>query len=421
MEKKSFNTTLWTRIAIINLFIVALAGIALRYKINFSLPAVNHKYLLHAHSHFAFAGWAALALMALMTHYLQRQGRSAIDYRKYHWILAVNCISAYGMLIAFFFQGYAFFSISFSTLSIFVSYFFAYYYWRDLNKLRDGSHARPWLRTSLVLWVFSSIGAFTLAYLMANRITSQDYYFGAIYFFLHFQYNGWFLFACFGLLFSLLFQQEGAVAGVPLKRLFLVMMLTVWPTYFLSILWLKLPDAIYWIANISGILQLAAVFYFVRLLFYLKKENRFRLSGITRYLWGLASVAFVIKIILQALSIIPSLSKYAFGYRAVVVGYLHLSFLGIISFFILGYINQSLSGKKNFLPAGGVMLFVAGVILQELILMFQGLEAIEFKVLPHANIILFYTTILIGAGLAWIALKMSGAKQEEQGGAVIPD
>ena len=128
MENDAFNTRLWARIALINFFIVALAGIALRYKINFALPAVNQKYLLHAHSHFAFTGWAALALMTLMIHYLRRQGQTAINFKKYHWLLIVNCISAYGMLIFFFLQGYAFYSISFSTLSIFVSYFFAFYY-----------------------------------------------------------------------------------------------------------------------------------------------------------------------------------------------------------------------------------------------------------------------------------------------------
>lgn len=414
MENYAFNNRLWARIALVNFFIVALAGIALRYKINFALPAVNQKYLLHAHSHFAFAGWAALALMTLMIHYLQRQGEASINYKKYHWLLVVNCISAYGMLIFFFLQGYALYSISFSTLSIFVAYVFAFYYWKDLNKLKDRQCAYPWFRASLVLWVVSSLGAFALAYLMANRITSQDYYFGAIYFFLHFQYNGWFLFACFGLLFSLVFQQKNAAEGAPHKQLFMTMMITVWPAYLLSILWLKLPDILYWIADIAGILQLAALFYFVRLLIFLKRKNQYRLTKMTRYLWALASLAFIIKIVLQALSMIPALNTYAFGYRAVVVGYLHLSFLGIISFFILGYMNQALSGKKNFLPPGGVILFVAGVISQEIILMFQGLEAIELKVLPHASIILFYTTVAIGAGLAWIAFKTSAGKEKAQ-------
>jgi hypothetical protein len=66
VEKYTFKTRLWIRIALINFCIVALAGVTLRYKINFPLPFINQKYLLRAHSHFAFDGWVAVALMALM-------------------------------------------------------------------------------------------------------------------------------------------------------------------------------------------------------------------------------------------------------------------------------------------------------------------------------------------------------------------
>ncbi len=47
----------WIKICFINLLIVALLGVTLRYKIAFSLPFVDQKHLLHGHSHFAFAGW----------------------------------------------------------------------------------------------------------------------------------------------------------------------------------------------------------------------------------------------------------------------------------------------------------------------------------------------------------------------------
>jgi len=123
MGKYTFKTKQWVRVAFINFCIVALAGVTLRYKINFPLPSVNQKYLLHAHSHFAFDGWVAVALMALMVNYLQ-QHNVVCNYKKYHWILIANCITAYGMFISFMLEGYAFYSITFSMLSIFISYFF---------------------------------------------------------------------------------------------------------------------------------------------------------------------------------------------------------------------------------------------------------------------------------------------------------
>jgi hypothetical protein len=401
MEEGRFNTPKWIGIALINFCLVALAGITLRYKINFPLPLLNQKNLLHGHSHFAFTGWVTLALMALMVNYLLKQ-QLLTNYKKYYWILLANCITAYGMLISFIIQGYAAFSITFSTLSIFVSYFFIFHFWRDLDKVRDESYAVTWFKASLVILGISSLGAFSLAFLMARHIMVQDFYFGAIYFFLHFQYNGWFLFACFGLLFSYLHSNAILTSQTINKKLFLMMVITVGPSYFLSILWLKLPKILHLIADVSGVLQVLILIYFISLLTLVKEKKPTRISATTRYLWILAAVAFILKIILQMLSIIPFLTSYAFGFRPIVIGYLHLSFLGIISFFILGYINQVISKKERGISTGGVILFIAGVLAQEIVLMVQGLEALEFEPFRYASIILFFTAIMIGGGLSWI-------------------
>jgi hypothetical protein len=179
MHDYTFKTKQWLQIALINFCVVALAGIILRYKINFPLPVINQKYLLHAHSHFAFVGWVSVALMALMVNYLQQHG-VITNYKKYRWILFANCVAAYSMFVSFIIEGYAIFSITFSTISIFISYFFIFDFWRDLNKVDDKSYAPKWFKSALLLWAFSSLGAFSLAYLMGNHIMLQDYYFAAI-------------------------------------------------------------------------------------------------------------------------------------------------------------------------------------------------------------------------------------------------
>jgi hypothetical protein len=111
------------------------------------------------------------------------------------------------------------------------------------------------------------------------------------------------------------------------------------------------------------------------------------------------------------LSIIPFLSHYAFGFRPIIIGYLHLSFLGIISFFVLGYINEVFTKFNRNISKAGVLIFVVGVLVQEIILMFQGLEVIEFEPLPYANLILFYAAIVIGTGLICIALAALKKKE----------
>jgi hypothetical protein len=125
----------------------------------------------------------------------------------------------------------------------------------------------------------------------------------------------------------------------------------------------------------------------------------------------MASVAFIMKIILQMLSIVPYFSHFAFGFRPVIIGYLHLSFLGIISFFILGYINEILKPTHKHVDGGGIVVFAIGFLIQEIVLMLQGLEAMEIEPLPRANIILFVCAVLMAIGLIWITVGIMKKKK----------
>ncbi len=403
MNENTFKTRSWIQVSLINFCVVALAGVTMRYKINFSLPVVNQKYLMHGHSHFAFVGWVAVALMTLMVRYLVRNNVET-NYKKYNLILAADVIISYAMFISFIIQGYAFWSITFSTITIFISYFFIFFFWKDLNKVSEVGISRNWLKAALLLWAFSSFGAFMLAYLMANHIMIQDLYFSAVYFFMHFQYNGWFLFVCFGIFFS--YMQRLGLFGIGFlsRRLFLIMAITVVPTYFLSILWLRLPLWLHWIANISSVIQLIVLLYFFRILSVVKNSEVVKFNWSTKWLWTLAAFAFILKIILQLLSVIPFLSHFAFGFRPVVIGYLHLSFVGIISLFILGYINEFIHRFRGRVSGVGAIIFVTGFIVQEIILMLQGLEAINVEPIKFANMVLFYCAILMASGLIWITI-----------------
>lgn len=413
MEKNLFRTKQWVEVALINFCVVALAGLTMRYKINFSLPVVNQQNLMHGHSNFAFVGWLAVALMTLMVRYLVRNNVQT-NYRKYNLILGIDVIVCYAMFIAFIIQGYAFWSITFSCITILISYFFIFFYWRDLNKVNDAGFSRSWFQAALILWAFSSLGAFFLAYLMANHIMIKELYFAGLYFFMHFQYNGWFLFVCFGVFFSYMHRLGLFRFALLSKRLFIIMVITVIPTYFLSILWLELPLTLHWIANISAFVQLLVLVYFFRIIRVFRKSKDIKFTSVTRWIWMMASVAFILKIILQVLSTLPFLSHFAFGFRPVVIGYLHLSFVGIISLFILGYINEFIHRFRGNVSGIGVIIFVSGFIVQEIILMLQGLEAMNVEPIPSANIILFFCAIAMVAGLIWITSGIIRAQEQEQ-------
>ena len=130
----------WMRIAFFNLLIVAFLGVVMRYKIAYYFPFIEQKKILNAHSHFAFTGWITQVLITLLIVYLSSETQTNY-FKKYKWLLITNLITSYGMLFSFPWEGYGIISIIFSTLSIFVSYAFAFIYWKDLNKLtKNTSH-----------------------------------------------------------------------------------------------------------------------------------------------------------------------------------------------------------------------------------------------------------------------------------------
>jgi hypothetical protein len=384
----------WLQVSLFNLLLVATVGVVLRYKIAFSLPFVDQKNLLHGHSHFAFAGWITQALMALLVNHLYERGQINA-FNKYRWLLYANLITAYGMLFCFPVQGYAFLSILFSTLSIIVSYVFAVMYWRNLNKM-PYTISHVWFKASLFFNAISSFGAFSLAYMLATKHFDEKFYLASIYFFLHFQYNGWFYFACMGLL-SYRLLRMGA-SELKLKQVCYLFLFACVPAYFLSALWLHISNWVYWLVVLAALLQVVGWIQFIGILNKMKDVLKIRLSVFSRRVLLLSALALTIKLMLQALSVIPSLSQLAFGFRPIVIGYLHLVLLAVISLFILGYM-MSFVLSTNKLILTGFTVFIAGIILNETLLMIQGFGDLYYVSVPYINILLFIVSLLLFGGM----------------------
>lgn len=392
----------WMRTAFISLLIVSVAGVILRYKIAFSLPFINQEYLLHAHSHFAFSGWITQALMTLLTAYLVRNSIS-VSIKKYRRLLLANLVTAYGMLFTFPFEGYALFSIIFSTLSIFVSYAFAVIYWRDLNKAGCSCITHKWFKAAVLCNAVSSFGAFGLAYMMATHSLHQNFYLGAIYFFLHFQYNGWFFFACMGLFSDFLLEKK--VDEKKLRKVFYLFAVALVPTYLLSVLWVQLNVWLYGVVVAAAIAQVVGIILLVQMVGRSYVKIAERVSVFAKALAGLSALALIVKILLQAVSVIPSLSQLTTGFRPIVIAYLHLVFLGIITLFIIAYAIQHhyISMVKRNITGIGV--FTTGIIINELLLMIQGIGALNFASVPFINGFLLVAALIMFTGLCSFAIK----------------
>lgn len=394
-----FKTNFWLKIAVINLLIVAVLGLLMRYKIGFEFPFLDQKYLQHSHSHFAFAGWVSHTLMVLMIGFLEYNiKKTTLNFtKKYNFILLVNLICAYGMLVFFIIQGYGFVSIFFSTASIGVACVFAVFYFKDLKLISADNFSINWFKAALFFNVLSSLGTFALAYMMASKNIQQNEYLASIYFYLHFQYNGWFFFACMGLLLS--FLQLKRVENNFLKTSFWLFFVSCLPAYFLSTLWLKLPDWIYVITLISALIQTFVWFKFLIIILKLKQTFFENYPIVLRYILLFVGIALSLKFILQLGSTIPALSQLAFGFRPIVIAYLHLVLLAVISLFLLFYIyaNQLISFNKKIKI--GLYVFSIGVFLNEIILAIQGVASFSYTLIPFINELLFGAAIVLVCGI----------------------
>lgn len=390
------NTKFWLKFSLLNLCIVASLGVLMRYKIGFEFPYFEQKNLQHSHSHFAFAGWISHTLMVLMVYYLQTK-ITHFQENKYTKTIIANLVCSYGMLVFFIIDGYGLYSIIFSTASIFVSYYFGYQFIKDLKLMDDDLLAKKWFKAAIFFNIISSLGTFYLAYMMISKNFVQNLYLSSVYYYLHFQYNGWFFFACMGFLFGLLNLRKSE--HLFYETTFKLFAIACIPAYLLSILWLDLPVWLYAIAVIAALIQVFAWFKFLFILYKTRKNSFENYFSLLQYILVFVGFSLSVKLVLQLGSTVPSVSQLAFGFRPIVIAYLHLILLAIITLFLLFYIyaNHLVLINKNI--KFGALLFSIGVILNEIALAVQGVASLSYTVIPYINEILFGVAIMLFIGI----------------------
>jgi len=237
--------------------------------------------------------------------------------------------------------------------------------------------------------------------MMATKNIVQDYYLSSIYYFLHFQYNGWFFFACMGLLFGFLNlkKTENSFYDTAFK----LFALSCFPAYFLSTLWLDLPVWLYAITVIAAIIQVFAWFKLLFILIPARKDFLKNFSPLLRCILLFVGLALSIKLVLQLGSTIPVLSDLAFGFRPIVIAYLHLVLLAVITLFLLFYIYAShlIFISKRIKIA--LFLFSFGVLLNEIVLAVQGVASFSYTIIPYVNELLFAVALILLLGIGFTA------------------
>lgn len=385
----------WTRIALINLCIVAGIGTLMRYKIGFEFPLFNQKYLQEAHSHFAFAGWITHSLFFLVAGVL-RANLPRINERLYDMLILINLLAAYGMLVCFAFQGYGPISLTFSTISLLVGYVFAFFALRDLSRFPADHPGKKWIQAAIWLGVLSTVGTMVLSQMMATKNYDQDTYLGSIYFYLHFQYNGWFLLACLGLFMD--YIKTHLVQSTLALKAFWLMFLSCIPAYFLSTLWADLPLWLYILVVLSASTQLLGWWYLVKCLRYNLSNIRSKFTPAMLILFLVVGLAISLKFLLQLGSTIPFISTLAFGFRPIVIAYLHLALLLITTLFLLTFMMGKGLIHQNRISRFSLMAFAVAAVLTEFVLMIQGIAGFSYAVVPLAKeMLLGLALVLFGS------------------------
>lgn len=386
----------WIRLNYLYFIVVALLGLLIRVDIS-NFIALPYKHLLHAHSHTAFLGWVYPTLFILLINNFI--GKDHLHGFKRQLVLTHILILT--MLIAFLMQGYGFYSILFSSFFQLLNYWFIFSFLSALKRENKKSTiASVFLKIALWSLFLSTFGPWALGVVIAAGMAKTELYNMAIYFYLHFQYNGWIIFALFALFFK---QVEGLLNPKDHKtgRQFLTYMaFALIPGYSLSLLNIFNTAWNFSLAALSAILQIQALYFLIRMIVSIRKDWFTQLK-----LWSVQTLfivftsSFILKILLQFLSIIPVLEDLAFNNHNIIIAYLHLTMLGVISSFILMLLGQ----KKILLfdtifSKTGLLLFLGGFTATEIIL---GFQFTSLEIFAGKNILLAFTAILF-AGVIFI-------------------
>ncbi len=356
-----------TSIAVGYFLTAALLGILLR--LFFIIPiSGNFRYVVHGHSHIALLGWVYLGLITLIYKLYFSKEKISETYLRIFWFTNFTLL---GMLVTFPFTGYALFSIIFSTLFLLASYWAVWYFFKNIPEQYRFTYSWKLIKKALIYLVVSSIGPWAIGGVMATIGNTSIWYKLSIYFYLHFQYNAWFILALLGVLFFTLEKAGLILPQKDFKIFFWMLNAGLILSLFLSALWVNPPVVIYLLGAAGAILQVAA---FLKLFLILKKfseEIRELFSPFVHLLLKISGFLLAGKVLMQLLTAIPFFANLAFLYTDFIIGYLHWVFLGVVSIALFAFLNHFLLLKVEKVA---FHIYFTGFLLSEVLIFFKGIS-----------------------------------------------
>jgi hypothetical protein len=323
-------------------------------------------------------------------------------FNRLFWLTELAVV---GMMISFPIQGYAVVSITFSTLHIFCSYYFVYLIWKH-HKTKSVVTEKL-LKASLLFMGMSTIGVWCLGPAVSMLGAASTFYQIAIQFFLHFQFNGWFLFGVITVFFHLIKIEDSKL----FRRFFYLLIVATVLTMALPIQWFAPHVGLMWVNAIGVSLQLMALYIFFQLIKPKLNNLRSKETKLVSYMYSFALLCFSLKIVFQFFSILPEFAQVVYEHRNFVIGFIHLLMLGVISGFLFAFVFKSDLVSSSKVLNFGCYSFLLGFVLTELLLLVQGLLFyFGSGILPHYYLLLFLFSILLPLGISFILFHIIKSK-----------
>lgn len=357
----------------------------------------NIRHVTHSHSHIGLLGWIYTILSSLICQYFLRE----TDRKPYFILFLCTQFCILGMLFSFPFGGYFLYSIIFSSFFIICTYWFSIFFLKrskkynfirfSISKSVDVENDKP-LSLKFVHWgiyflILSSIGIWLLPVAIVKAGKGSDWYNSALYFFLHFQYNGWFLAVLFGLLVGEI-EHKSLLNSKRLKGALYNFVIGTIGSVTLSWVGFFNEPILYIIGNISGFLLLASIFELYRAYMQLEKPA---------FLMQMFLLLCMLKTIFMFLGSFPWIAEVVLPNREFVISYLHFTFLGVIGFGVLHFLEKNL---HIHFPYWSLSLYTTAFVGSEILITYKGIAILCELFVPDN----YYLLLVVFSSLFFIAV-----------------
>jgi hypothetical protein len=298
-------------------------------------------------------------------------------------------------------QGYGALSITFLTFHTLLAYAFFFFFIKDWK--REKRHPSTWFGlVAIAAFLLSSLGPFAIPVVQVVGDGSPFWMRMAIHFYLHFHYNGWFVFALLTVFYKILENSDASFSPALTRLQWWLMTVSLLPAYFLYAPAAGRIDPANPILLATAWVQWLGVALFIFQFFKMKLASKLGGTNVSRFLLHFSLVFLFLKSTCELLGVQPLLASYfERNNHFLTIGYLHLLFLGSVTPFVWWIaVKEGWVEAKKPTVLVGILLFVVGFVGSEGCLFVVGIEwglpyfpqmILGFTLLLASGIVLFFS------------------------------